>query len=510
MLLVALLAACAIGGKQTMGGSSGRLGGIVGSSARQKKAAAMVVQVRVAPPTLGKKAAMVAAVPDNAMAIMAQAFEDAAQKKVLEQQVGDLQAQVLALQAERTARTGASSSTATNNTRSSTALMQPPVTNAPARVLGKTASDRSVLASISRNQTVIVNPKGNYNQSGYTFQDVCTLGGRVMRKKVTLYNLSKNPEIFNPAGIPYSTMARWLTKDAHGVPRRRMRARRGGGARAVQVNGAGRARQHAVPVRRGRGRGAQHGNRAQTRRGQNRQALRLADRCLLAPYASAPMPPLAGAPALPVHVSCFGGRAAMQESQAGQLAALARNQSQIDQVFAVRQSLMGMQQPVVPRPTEPIVRTEAVRKNNCFGMVVGSAEHKAAKLTVRISEDGAVAKKQATIDKFWANNREAVLAAEAALLKSIVISRTGHLPKAKNNNDGALLEETRAVILTQATTTMPPTPVAPPAPAPTAAGSGGLPSEEAFKVCPGCEVEGMVTPDQHGKYWCASCEQNLD
>mmetsp|Transcript_38148 Transcript_38148/g.89654 ORF Transcript_38148/g.89654 Transcript_38148/m.89654 type:complete len:113 (-) Transcript_38148:686-1024(-) len=39
-----------------------------------------------------------------------------------------------------------------------------------------------------------------------------------MRKEVMLYNLSKNPEIFNPAGIPYSTMARWLTKDAHGVP----------------------------------------------------------------------------------------------------------------------------------------------------------------------------------------------------------------------------------------------------------------------------------------------------
>jgi len=237
------------------------------------------------------------------------------------------------------------------------------------------------------------------------------------------------------------------------------------------------------------------------------------------------MPPLAGAPALPVHVSHFGGRVAMQESQAGQLAALARNQSQIDQVFAVRQSLTGMQQPVVPRPTEPIVRTEAVvRKNNRFGMVVGSAEHKAAKLTVRNSEDGAVAKKQATIDKFWANNRESMLAADAALveqegnlsnllvgqLKSIVISRTGHLPKAKNNNDGALLEETRAVILTQATTTMSPTPVAPPAPAPTAAGSGGPPFEEAFKVCPGCEVEGMVTPDQHGKYWCASCEQNLE
>jgi hypothetical protein len=241
----------------------------------------------------------------------------------------------------------------------------------------------------------------------------------------------------------------------------------------------------------------------------------------LAPYASAPMPPLAGVPALPLVVSRFGGRAFIQGSQGSTLAALAHNDAQIDQVFAVRQVTTGMQQPVVPRPTEPIVRTEAVRKNNRYGCVVGSDEFVAAKATVRNSETGAVAKKQATLDKFWANNRENVLAAEAALvekagdlssllvgqLKSIVISRTGHLPKAKNNNDGALLEETRVVILKQPTTTMPPAPVAPLASSPTSAGSAA--AEVAFKACSQCGVEGMITADHDGKFWC-SCDTNLD
>jgi hypothetical protein len=122
-LLAVLIAACAMSGKQTMGGASGRLGGLVGASARRQKAAAQVVQVRVAQPTLGKAAE----VPDNALAVMAKAFEDAARAAKLEQQNVVLQAQILALQAQLTARNGASTSTAPSNTRSITALMEPPI-----------------------------------------------------------------------------------------------------------------------------------------------------------------------------------------------------------------------------------------------------------------------------------------------------------------------------------------------------------------------------------------------
>ncbi|KAJ1624290.1 hypothetical protein T492DRAFT_1048254 [Pavlovales sp. CCMP2436] len=132
-------------GKQTMGGASGRLGGLVGASARQKKAASMVVHVRVAPPALGKAAA----VPDSAFDVMTKAFEDTGRVGELEQHNVGLQAQIITLQKQLT----------------------PPAANPGARVIGKNASDRTVLTSASRNQTVTIKPKGNYNQHNYTFAD---------------------------------------------------------------------------------------------------------------------------------------------------------------------------------------------------------------------------------------------------------------------------------------------------------------------------------------------------
>jgi hypothetical protein len=50
----------------------------------------------------------------------------------------------------------------------------------------------------------------------------------------------------------------------------------------------------------------------------------------------------------------------------------------IDNLYALDRVLRDMQQPAVPRPTEPIIRTEAVRKHNRHGCVVGSAESVAA------------------------------------------------------------------------------------------------------------------------------------
>ncbi|KAJ1615888.1 hypothetical protein T492DRAFT_1110168 [Pavlovales sp. CCMP2436] len=101
-----------------------------------------------------------AAVPDNAFDVMTKAFEDAGRVGELEQHNKQL-----------TARNGASTLTAPSNTRSTTALMEPPAANPGARVIGKNASDRTVLTSALRNQTVTIKPKGNYNQHNYTFAD---------------------------------------------------------------------------------------------------------------------------------------------------------------------------------------------------------------------------------------------------------------------------------------------------------------------------------------------------
>lgn len=43
-------------------------------------------------------------------------------------------------------------------------------------------------------------------------------------------------------------------------------------------------------------------------------------------------------------------------------------------------------------------------------------------------------------------------------MASLVVSRTGHRPKAKNNKEGALLEETRALVAKGETSICPPTP----------------------------------------------------
>ncbi|KAJ1638473.1 hypothetical protein T492DRAFT_943444 [Pavlovales sp. CCMP2436] len=93
--------------------------------------------------------------------------------------------------------------------------MVPPAANPGARVIGKNASDRTVLTSASRNQTVTIKPKGSYNQQNYTLADVCSLGGRINRGEMKLHDLNKHPEL-NPAMIPYSTMARWATQDSRG------------------------------------------------------------------------------------------------------------------------------------------------------------------------------------------------------------------------------------------------------------------------------------------------------
>ena len=111
--------------------------------------------------------------------------------------------------------------------------------------------------------------------------------------------------------------------------------------------------------------------------------------------------------------------------------------------------LRHMQQPAVPRPTEPIIRTEAVRKHTRHGCVFGSAEFVAARVSVAGAAIDVAAKRAATAAKFWARHLKAVLAAETALeehggdlskvikvgdLKALIISRTGRTVKAKTSD----------------------------------------------------------------------------
>jgi hypothetical protein len=163
--------------------------------------------------------------------------------------------------------------------------------------------------------------------------------------------------------------------------------------------------------------------------------------------------------------SNLGGRAALQA-----VPTLEAARRDVDCIFVSNRVLHDMQQPVVPLPTEPIIRTEAVRKNNRIGCVIESAKFVAAKASVACAAIGAAAKRPTTTTNFWARHREAVLAAEAALeehrdhlsnvtkvgdLKALIISRTGRTVKAKADDRGALRAEAEAARRALDTTTMP-------------------------------------------------------
>lgn len=162
------------------------------------------------------------------------------------------------------------------------------------------------------------------------------------------------------------------------------------------------------------------------------------------------------------------GRAFYEEERCTQADAVERGRHQVAVAFAVERARVGAMQPVVPVPTEPIRRDQALRMHNRYGCIVGSAEHAAA--VKRAADAGAAAacKRSASEAAFWAKHRPAVLDAEDTLseaasiddlkvgqLKAIVLSRTGHQPKSKNNNDGALLAEAAAAVRDHPATCMP-------------------------------------------------------
>ena len=233
---------------------------------------------------------------------------------------------------------------------------------------------------------------------------------------------------------------------------------------------------------------------------------------------TAPIPIASSAIEGPAQVlSNAHGRRFYQELQAKQLTEVERARKQLDAVFALDRARKGLQQPVVPLQTERIRRDAESLRSNLYGCIVGSAQHRVAVSRARDKNKALAKKKQATVATFWDKHRPAAVKAETALaelgdidklgvghLKAIVLSRTGHLAKAKNNLDGALLAEARAAATAQPSTLLP----EPAVPAADALGDseGGEGEDDPVSSCASCLAEfadsALPAPDENGHLWC--------
>jgi hypothetical protein len=228
----------------------------------------------------------------------------------------------------------------------------------------------------------------------------------------------------------------------------------------------------------------------------------------------APAPTAPAAPAEPAAltapvVSNFGGRAAVQMRQAAQEVAVTRIRAEVNQIFAVHNAVLGISQPVVPRPTEATERGGAARKHSRDGLLIGGPEWLARQAEKKETSAKAAAKKIADALAFWVRHRAAVRAVEQKIeedkaieeltvseLKALIISRTGATAKSKGGK-AALLTEAASAMSSASATCIPPTP--PPQ------------DENDGPVCDcGAVVDVDLELDADGLLWCESCGGRLE
>jgi hypothetical protein len=244
--------------------------------------------------------------------------------------------------------------------------------------------------------------------------------------------------------------------------------------------------------------------------------------------ALAPTTSTAPAPA-PV-VSHRFGREYYNMLHVSQAVVIEDHRNQVERLFALERARKGLEQPVVQRPTEPIRRDAESKRSNKYGCIVGSEEHRAAVSSAKAGEAGAAQKKLDAEAAKWSKYCAVVLAVETALvdkggdlkalqvseLKALVLSRTGHWPKAKNNKDGALLAEAVAAASAQPATLMPAMPAAAAA---ASVGDVGGSADDALAdgalgvwACETCCEEFAATSlpqrDENGHYWC-TCDGRI-
>jgi len=443
-----------------MGGSSGRLGGIVSGAARRRRASAdarPVTILDVAPPATGSSAEGTA---DRLARVERENAELRAQLRAVQNAVS---------QTQPSTDTGPSIDVAespdrpTPRGRRLSEDMPPPA--AVRSIRGHSATDTATLGkAVARGTVMTVRVGGNYRQ-GYDWDDICALGTRILNKELTLGYIKHHQQEFN---VPYSTIYRWAAIDErHQKPKwlveRDMRRRtslpqfggvKGGGT----VLGATAEKKLMVEI-----------------------ATAAKAHC---PYRYDEVVYLVRKTAVDLGLKI--GKTGMPYTMTTDVSRLVasfiqRCAQQKVHILEKRGRTLGEEAAAKRQSTE----RDFWEKNRS---AVRSAE------------------------SLLAEARDGLESLRVAQLRSIILSRTGRLSKSKNNKDGEVLEEARKAVREQPASLIPPTPERPVVGRPVSESDAARAAMSTTRRvnCPSCEK--MVTlprPDDDGNFWCAECDGAL-
>lgn len=173
------------------------------------------------------------------------------------------------------------------------------------------------------------------------------------------------------------------------------------------------------------------------------------------------------------------------------------------EVAAAMKAVAIVEAPPVSNPINVVPRSRPKSSKNEYGCCITTGDHLKELEAVRLDEEKKLNDKETRTRNFWESWRSKVRAAEADLaaqgtpsklkvgnMKAVIVSRTGHLPKAKTNLSPLkpMLLETRAAIESGSMSICPPTP--PPASSPASLTDDEMNDEDdssGVVICPSCE-----------------------
>ena len=222
------------------------------------------------------------------------------------------------------------------------------------------------------------------------------------------------------------------------------------------------------------------------------------------------------APPEDIGSSRSGWRAAQDEKRRAVEASIQKNEREL---AAAGVALVRAETAPVAAPQLTVPRSRP-RSKNQYGCCISSGSHQTELEAEKQHKEATAAAKAQRADQFWERWRPAVRGAESSIeslgtpsklkvceLKGLVVSRTGHCAKAKNNKPPAceLLAEARAAIAASRSTMCPPTPEA---------GQRGDTGDDDASTQPAITCDcGLIQPEvrlqDDGMAFCIACEARV-